>query len=464
VKLIPDQCAPGSLFVPSGFELKLGGFTSEEAALQAAIAHGASMVLTNLARLSFRPSVPVIHAPPTVAALVRMARFARADYRGKVIAITGSVGKTSTKDLVHHVLSHAGSSFKTPDNRNALGGVCEVTINRPAKSRFTVVEVGASEAGHTRHAAIARPHVGIITRVGSSHLQNYRHADDILREKIALFDHLEGERVGIVHKSVLDADDARDRLLRSKSLARLVAVSEGPDSDIFPLEAEFDGAVTVGMMSVLGKPHRFSLSLPARHFLETAMLAVGTATVLGLDVEALMPSLATAVPAKGRFMRYRITTVDGAIELLDDCYNAAPESVAALLGTLERRAARRKVLVLGDMLGLGSSSARLHEEIAPAVRRAGIGVLITVGELARLVGSGVDAETMHHADAAAASVAVPPLLRPGDLVAVKGSGAMRLDNVVEAIRSLGESAAATGWTLGQEERVETRSVPQDATG
>jgi UDP-N-acetylmuramoyl-tripeptide--D-alanyl-D-alanine ligase len=376
---------------------------------------------------------------------MKLAEYARANYQGKVIAITGSVGKTTTKDMVHHVLSHAGLCFKSSRTSNAVGGICEAVINRPLSSKFTVVEVGAMQAGHMQTARLARPHVGVVTNVGVSHLQNYSHPDDILREKISLFDQLEGERLGVVHRSVLDADAARARLIPSKKLARLVTVGDQPDNDVFVTEATFDGAATEGTMSVFGTAYRFRLPLPARHFVENAMLAIGVASILDLDLDPLIASLATVAPTPRRFMRYRVATAHGMLELIDDSYNAAPDSVTALLDTLKQRAARRKVFVFGDMLELGGETQRFHQELAPEIRRAGIDLVVTVGTFARLAAEGADA--MNYADAQSASAAVVSLLRPGDLVAVKASRRIGLDKVVAAIQFAGDSTPAGSWRI-----------------
>jgi UDP-N-acetylmuramoyl-tripeptide--D-alanyl-D-alanine ligase len=238
-------------------------------------------------------------------------------------------------------------------------------------------------------------------------------------------------------------------LIRSKKLTRLVTVGNEPDNDVSVTEATFDGTATEGAMSVFGAVHRFRLSLPGRHFVDNAMLAIGVASVLNLDLPPLIASLATVEPTSRRFARYLIVTTQGVLELIDDSFNAAPNSVAALLDTLAERAANRKVLVFGDMLELGSESRRYHAELAPIIRRAGVDLLITVGTLAALVAEGADA-TMHYADAQAAAAAVASLLRPGDLVAVKASRRIGLDRVVAAIQAMGDSKHAVSWRIEDE--------------
>ena len=446
VQLRPDRCGPGALFLPVQASLPA---SLEAQAIAMAAQRGASAAFTNLRELPFRSPIPVMHAGPTIDVLAALARQARSEYRGRLVAITGSVGKTTTKDLTHHVLSFAGSTHKMSGNFNTLPGVCHAMINRPLASRFGVMELAATQPGHMMKARIVRPHVGVVTNTGVSHLQNFGTASDVRREKLSLFDHLNGEGTAIVHRSVLAADDAGDRLIRAKNLARLIVVGDSPDDDVYLCDTTFDGAATEGSMSILGRRYRFRLNLPARHFAENAMFAMAVAAALGLDVEGLIPALATAPTTIRRFQRYRVTIPGGSIELIDDAYNAAPASVAAMLDSFARRIAARKVLVLGDMLELGSESARSHEEVAPQIVDAGIGLVVTIGDLARLAAPR-DIDTAHFTDAASAAAALPSLLRPNDLVAVKASNAVGLGAAVVAILRMGGASHAGAWRIEDE--------------
>jgi len=460
IRLDPDECSPGSLFVPSTYSLsRIGRWPNEEAAILAAIGRGASAALTNLTRTKFNVAVPVLRlasgpsatVEPTVGALIAMARYARAAFGGRVIAITGSVGKTTTKDMVHHVLAQHRRSFKTAANRNSIAGICQTVINLPSDSEYCVLEVGATQRGHMRHALVARPEIGIVTNVGLSHLENYGSAHEIAQEKLSLFDHLEGERIGFLGSGILEGDGALRSLVREKGVYRLITVGFRRDDDIHVSDVESDGVSSAGTMSIFGRPVRFRLPLPGRHFLSSAMFAAGVGCMSGLDADAAVGALATAMPTERRSERFKILRADGAIELIDDSYNAAPASVEALLDALGLRTARRKVLVLGDMLELGACAASIHEEIAQHVGRVGIDLLVTVGELSELAAAGMPiAATRHFADALAASRAVPGLLRASDLVAVKGSSAVGLDKVVAAIAQAGSCSPAGSWRIDRD--------------
>ena len=457
IQLDPDECSPGSLFVPSTYFLsRIGRWPNEEAAILTAIDRGASAALTNLSRTKFKVAVPVLRlasgpsagVEPTIGALIAMARYARAAFGGKVIAITGSVGKTTTKDMVHHVLARHRRSFKTAANRNSVAGICQTVINLPSDSEFCVLEVGATQSGHMRPALVARPEIGVVTNIGLSHLENYRSAHEIAQEKLSLFDHLEGERIGFLDSGILEGDRAVRSLVREKGVSRLITVGFRPDDDIHVTDLEFDGVSSQGTMSVFGRSIRFSLPFPGRHFLSCGMFAIGVGCLSGLDLDAAVAALATAMPSARRSERFRIVRADGAIELIDDSYNAAPASVVALLDAIGLRAARRKVLVLGDMLELGAHAESIHGDIAQHVERAGIDLLVTVGELSELAAAGMPiAATRHFPDALAASQAVPALLQASDLVAVKGSSAVGLEKVVAAIAQAGTCSPAGSWRI-----------------
>ncbi len=460
VRLNPDECSPGSLFVPCAYNLwRLGRWPNEEAAIMAAVRRGATAAFTNLPHAHFPVAAPILRlaagpdaAPePTVGALVAMGRYARSQFDGTVVAITGSVGKTTTKDLVHHVLARQRSAFKTVGNRNSIAGICQTMANLPLDSDFCVVEVGATESGHMNHARVVRPQIAIVTNVGLSHVENYRGPDDVAREKLSLFDHLDGERVGLLHSSIIEKNEAWHALARGKNLSRLITVGFRPQDDIHVADLHFDGIASEGTISVFGHPYRFQLPLPGRHFVGSAMFAAGVASVAGLDMDIAMGALADAMPSAQRSERFRLAIPGGVVELIDDSFNAAPDSVTALLDAMGRRNAGRKVLIIGDMLELGSQSESSHAALAAPIGRAGIDLLMTVGDYAQLAGRDMPTRARKHfPDAAAARAAVAGLLRPSDLVAVKGSSGVGLVKVVTAIRELGTCSPAGSWRIEQE--------------
>jgi len=174
---------------------------------------------------------------------------------------------------------------------------------------------------------------------------NYSDPYEILREKVSLLDYLTSDRIAIVHRSVIAVDNARERLIRAKSPSRLVTVGDSQDDDVHLAEVSSNRGVVEGIMSVFGSRYCLRLSHPAKHFAENAMFAAAASHVLGLSVADAFTTLTTFKPSDHRMARWRVSMADGAIELIDDCYNAAPKSVRALLDVLaERHAARRRFL------------------------------------------------------------------------------------------------------------------------
>ena len=455
-----SRCSTGSLYIPE----MLDGPASEPRAareareIQTAIELGAEAAVSSLDARSFAPSHRVLRVLNPTAALETLARAGRERFSGKVVAVTGSVGKTTTKDIIHHMLGHFGSSRATFKNECAVPELYATIASLPPRVDFATLEMGAFRPGRmAMRGPIARPDIAVVTNVGLSHLMRFHDPYEILREKVSLFDYLTSEGTAIVHESILQVDDARERLIRTKPLSRLVTIGFDKNADVHLVELTSNQATLQGVMSVFGAQHRFQLSIPAKHFAENAMFAAATAHVLDLKVADAIAAFATFIPSGSRMERWRVQFSTGVIELIDDSFNAAPKSVLALLDfLLDRETTCRKVLVLGDMRELGTEEARLHEELAPEVEQAGISLLITVGPLAQLVAAKVSAaiEVRSFDDAVSASEIVPALLQPWDLVAVKASRAVALEKVVGAITSSGITASPSpiGWRIEDELR------------
>lgn len=449
VAVEPEGCMPGTFFIAVDRHEP----TAEiEAAIRSAVAQGAVAVLTNRDLPFPGLTVPVwqVAGYPQFA-LRKLARVARDRFTGKVVGVCGSIGKTSTTRFVHQILGGFGRS--SSNNRGNPGWSWVTVANAPPDFDYLAVELPVDRPGTmAAKAGATRPHVGVMTNIGISHLSNYPERRGILREKAIMLDHLTGDRCAVVSRSVLEFDDSHDRLLRSKHLSRVITVGTSVSDDLFLSAVSSDSYRTSGRMSVFGASYDFVLPTPGRHFAANALLAVGACCALGLPAAEAVASLANAPLPSRRVQRLRVRIPDGFLELIDDSYNAAPASVRALLAVLGDRHPSRKVLVLGDMLEIGPESERHHEELAPYIAGAGVDVLVTVGPLARRAASGMGhLDTVLLDDAKAATSALPQLLRAGDLVAVKGSNAVNLDRVVAAVAPPGvHEPAATDWHIENE--------------
>jgi len=449
VQTNPRNCGPGDLFVTGIFELNHLGYSRQSQAVQEAMGNGASAIMTSLSGLSTPPSVFVFQVDSTGRAMAALARFARTQFEGKVIAITGSVGKTSTKDVVDHTLSQFGTSFKTVNNHNSLFGVCRTIVNAPRRADFAVVEVGASSPGHLQHAKLANADIGIVTRIGiSPHLVHYKDHGEVRREKLSLFDHLAGLKIGITHESVVAIDRKTDGLLAGKRLSHLITVGQSDRNDVYCSENRFNGVMNEGVMRVFGSAYPFQLNLPAPHFLDSAMFAAATAAALNLDISKALTALSTATITERRFERFRITLASGNLELIDDSYSSGPDAIQALLKALSYRRVSRKVFVWGDLAGLGDQASYFHSAIANSLQRNGVDLVLTVGELTRAACHNLDMpDVRHFTDRHELTAVLEQCILAGDLVAVKGSGSTQLGEVADGIKQLGICAPANSWRV-----------------
>ncbi len=378
----------------------------------------------------------VVVVPDTLAALGRLARWYRGRLGGTVIGVTGSCGKTTVKGMTGRVLSgRLRGRWAERSFNNAIGVPLTLLASEP-EDDYLVVELGTSGPGEMRHlAGIARPDVAVVTCVGPTHLAGLVSVEGVAREKEDLVRALSPDGV-----AVLNHDDLRVVAMAGATQAAVRTYGlEGGDVTATEVVAEGDG-----MRCTLDSGVPIHLPVPGRHNVLNALAAVAVARLLGVPDEEAAERLAGYRPPEGRLLRQRLP---GGPTILDDCYNANPLAVAAALAVLcSGPAGGRRVLILGDMMELGDRSAELHQELGTAVARAGVNLLVTVGTETLATARGAEAvgdlATAHYADSEAAARELPGLLAPGDVVLVKGSRAMRMERVVEAIRQAYERPSA----------------------
>ncbi len=412
------QAAPGLLFVGLPGERVHGG-TFAPQALEA----GAYGILTSPEHAAAAQSLAreggqlVLAASDPLAALQRLATAWRVHLGAHVIGVTGSTGKTSTKDLLLAVLSPHRRTIASRANFNTEIGLPLEILAAPSETEVLVLEMGMRGSGQIAElAAIARPDVGIIVSVGPVHLELLGSIEAIAAAKAELITALPPDGTAIV--------PAGEALLGPHLRSDVRTVTFGPGGDV-QLRREEVGAVEIDSSGLV---IRLEVDFPQAHLRRNLLAAVAAARAVGVTPEGrIQLSLS---PGRGQ----QTTLRDGVI-LIDDCYNANPMSMRAALDDLTRAAAptaARRVAVLGDMLELGPDAPRFHAEIgAYASERAD--VLVTVGSLAAEMGQAF-AGTHHHAqDALEASSLVPQLLEPADVVLVKGSRGVALEQVCHAV-------------------------------
>jgi UDP-N-acetylmuramoyl-tripeptide--D-alanyl-D-alanine ligase len=371
--------------------------------------------------------LPLVRVPDTTRALQDLGRHARLAHDLPVVCITGSAGKTTTKEMTAALLAARGPVLATAGNLNNQYGLPLTLLRLTPEHRFAVLEVGMSAPGELRLlSSIARPDIAVITLVAPVHLEFFASVDAIADAKAEL---LEGLREGGV--AALNHDDERVRRIGERCGREVVWF--GKDRSCHVGAERWRGTIH-GMrfdLRVGGRTVDVALPLCGAHVVNSFLAAAAVADRLGASADAMAEAALAMRPARHRG---EVLRLGEGVTLLDDCYNSNPLAVAAAVCALDLAAPGRRVAFLGDMLELGPAAAELHREAGrDAARR--LDVLVGVGPLARhLVDGASGATATHHFDDAAGAVAaLPELVRGGDAVLVKGSRGIKLEAVVDAL-------------------------------
>lgn len=385
--------------------------------------------------------IPLIRVADTLRALGDLAADFRRRFSGPVLAVTGSSGKTTTKEMLAGILFLTGPGLKTEGNFNNLIGLPHTLFRLEPQHQWLVVEMGMSSRGEiARLAEIAAPQIGIITNVGPAHLETLHGLDGVMRAKGELFAALPSGGT-----AVINSDDERVSAIPVANGVRrlLFGTATGAEVRAEAIQPDHEGIA----FSLLLPTGRFSvrLSLPGRHNVHNALAAAAAASALGVAPETIVRGLEAFRPGRGRM---DVIHLPDDITVLEDFYNANPLSVRAALVALDELGGKgRRIAVLGDMLELGSEAARLHREIgSEAARRCDF--LLLLGEMAGETAAGAAEGKMptehirtaaSHAEAVAA---LDNLLQPGDRLLVKGSRGMKMEKICAALRERPRQAPA----------------------
>ncbi len=405
-----------------------------------ALANGASMLVVSEGKLPAmgRLVAPMLVVDDVLAAMVRLGMAARDRSRAKVIAVTGSVGKTTTKEMLRHVLSACGTVHASAASFNNHWGVPLTLARMPENTDFGVFEIGMNHPDEIRPLVkMVRPHIAIVTTVAAAHLGNFRDLDEIAAAKAEIF-----EGVSPGGHAIINLDNDKYPLLEAAAQAAGVAHVHGFGSDAradFRL-AEYvaDGASGQLWASVAGHTYEVTLGAPGRHIAENAVAVLGAAHLAGADMPAVVEAMASLTPEKGRGRRYRLSVGGGTATLIDESYNANPASMRAAIALLRDAAPQgegRRIAVLGDMLEMGVHSAEVHADLSGPLMASGIRSIWLAGpEMASLRDSlSGDLDVVHAENVDALLPMVVKSLRPGDVIMVKSSNGTGSGRIVAAL-------------------------------
>jgi UDP-N-acetylmuramoyl-tripeptide--D-alanyl-D-alanine ligase len=407
--------------------------------LRDAVGRGAACLVIHSVPDDLPPGVPVVLVDETTKALGRLAAWHRQRFSIPVAAVTGSNGKTTTKEMMAAVLGALGPVLKPQSSFNNQWGLPLTLLKLTAEHRAAALELGTNRPGEIATLAeIARPTIAAVTTVSSAHTEFLGSLDEVQREKSALV-----RAVPAAGAVVLNADDPRVLAMGAATPARIWTFSALGSAlgnalgaaDIRAAGQVADTSEGVSFVLETSEGRRaVRLHFAGRHNVTNALAAAGVGLALGLPLERIVQGLEAARPAKGRCVWRRA----GALRILDDTYNANPVSVLAALDTLGTSAGgMRRVVVLGDMLELGPIAEAEHRAMGRAVAASGAAEFVGLGRSCRIAVEAAREAGLaesHHADTFEDSVAhLLKRLAPGDAVLVKGSRGMRMERVVDAL-------------------------------
>ncbi|WP_284265891.1 UDP-N-acetylmuramoyl-tripeptide--D-alanyl-D-alanine ligase [Roseicyclus amphidinii] len=372
----------------------------------------------------------------------------RARTKAKVIAVTGSVGKTTVKEMLRSALARQGRTHAAEASFNNHWGVPVTLARMPADTEYAIIEIGMNHPGEIAPLArLARPHVAVVTTVAPAHLEAFGVIEGIAHEKAAIYEGLGDGGIALAHADVDTAGILFDKARACG--AKLIRFGEAEGTEARLIEAQLSDSATVIRADLHGQERLFRIGAPGRHYAMNALIALTAAEAAGADPTEAALALSGWTPFDGRGTRERIVLSETdalAVEMIDDAFNANPASVAAALEVLaatEPQGRGRRIAVLGDMLELGPTGPALHAAIADHPTMARIATVHTVGPLmAHLHAALPGALRGLHAESAEDMVAaLPSTLVPGDVLLLKGSKGIKVSRVVDALRKLGQSAA-----------------------
>ena len=347
-------------------------------------------------------------------------------YNIEVVGITGSVGKTSTKEMIASVLSQEFVVHKTQGNFNNELGVPLTLLSMPEDTEVAVVEMGISDFGEmTRLSKMVRPTVCVLTNIGCCHLENLKDRDGVLKAKTEMFIYKEDDALIFVN-----GDD--DKLATIEN----VTAAYGLDSsnDYYAENIENSGENSVSC-TICFDDRKLDVTVPAlgNYMVVNALAAAAVGKSLNMSDENIVKGIESYTTVGSR--ANLVTT--GILRIIDDCYNANPTSVKAAVETLCNMKGGRKAAVLGDMKELGENELALHAEVGEYAAKCGVDVLITVGELARSISDNADGVEAHHFDTVEqATEELDTILHKDDIVLVKASHSMHFEKIVEFLKSI----------------------------
>jgi UDP-N-acetylmuramoyl-tripeptide--D-alanyl-D-alanine ligase len=405
----------------------------------AALKAGAGLAVVAVDRRASMPAdAPLLVVPDVLDGLRGLARASRARSHAKVIGVTGSVGKTSTKEALRVALAAEGETHASVASYNNHWGVPLSLARCPETARYAVFELGMNHAGEIEPLTrLVRPHVAIITTVEPVHLEFFGSVEAIADAKAEIFAGIEPGGAAVINRD--NPHFARlQRRAKSAGVARIVSFGEHAKADARLLKCALHAECSAVSARILGADVTYKLGAPGKHLVLNSLAVLAAVSLAGADLALAALALAGMKPAAGRGSRITLDLGGSPALLIDESYNANPASMRAalaLLGQAGVGARGRRIAVLGDMLELGSRGADLHRDLAAPVTANGIDLVFCSGPLMRALWEALPSERRggYAETSAALESRVLAAIHPGDVIMIKGSLGSRMGPLVKAL-------------------------------
>ncbi len=424
--------------------------------VDAALKAGAGLAVVARDKRNRLPAdAPLLIVGDVLDGLRDLARASRTRAQAKIVGVTGSVGKTGTKEALRLAFSREGETHASAASYNNHWGVPLSLARCPQRARFAVFEMGMNHAGEIAPLSkLVRPHAAIITTVEPVHLEYFKSVGEIADAKAEIFQGLEPGGAAIINRDNPHFDRLR-RHAMAANVARIVSFGEeaGADARLIKFALQPDSSTV--QANILGTDITYKLGAPGRHIVLNSLAVLAAVSVLGADLALAALALADLQPAPGRGSRLTLATPTGAALLIDESYNANPASMRAalaLLGQAPVGPRGRRIAVLGDMLELGNEAAPLHRTLAETVTAQAVDLVFCAGPAMRNLWEALPSERRggYAEDSKRLEPLVLDSVRGGDAIMVKGSNGSKMAPIVKALertyapRATLEGASARG--------------------
>jgi len=407
--------------------------------VEAALAAGAGVaVVARNQRRRFATDAPLLVVDDVLEALRELARAARARTQAKVIAVTGSVGKTSTKEALRLALAADGETHASAASYNNQWGVPLSLARCPASAKYAVLEIGMNHAGEiTPLTKLVRPHVAIVTAIAPVHLEYFGSLTKIADAKAEIFAGLEPGGAAVLNRDNRQYAQLA-KAAQAAGVARIVSFGESAKADARLMRHSLHADVSTVQARILGQDVTYKIGAPGKHLVLNSLAVLAAAALVGADLALVALALTHLKPAAGRGTRIALRMPGGSALLIDESYNANPASMAAaiaLLGQAPVGNNGRRLAVLGDMLELGAQGVALHRALIEPIEAARVDLVYCSGPLMRALWQALPSSRRggYAETAAGLEPVVLAAIRAGDAVMVKGSLGSKMGPIVKAL-------------------------------